>query len=305
MMPLHLHLYEDSFEEAKHPRGQPENKGQFAPASAHGTTGRTQPSGEALPEHIAKLRIPPAWTEVKYNPDPNGALLAVGKDAKGREQHLYSASFSGTQAEAKFRRIEELNNKFTQIKSENDANRQDKAKREVADVLMLIMATGIRPGSDKETLADKHAYGATTLEGKHVVSDENGVRLQFVGKKGVNIDIPVNDAKVASMLQSRAKHAGPGGKLFPKTTDGKLLGYVHSLDGGSFKTKDFRTLLGTRLAMREIKNFHTPRNAQSYKKQVMAIAKKVAQALGNTPAIALQSYISPEIFSRWRITAHV
>jgi DNA topoisomerase IB len=47
---------------------------------------RVNVDGSSLPKHIQKLRIPPAWKDVKYNPDPNGSLLASGKDAKGRQQ---------------------------------------------------------------------------------------------------------------------------------------------------------------------------------------------------------------------------
>lgn len=60
---------------------------------------------------------------------------------------------------------------------------------EPAKLAALIMSTGIRPGSESDTGAKVKAYGATTLEGRHVVTDSEGnTRLQFVGKKGVNID---------------------------------------------------------------------------------------------------------------------
>jgi len=297
------------WKESEHPRIQAGGSkgGQFTKAGGAGAGGkRTPEAGGELPQHIVKLRIPPAWTDVSYNEDPDGDLLVTGRDAKGRQQTIYSERFSKTQAEAKFRRIEELNNKFKQIQAENDENRKNPKTRDLANVLSLIMATGIRPGSEDDTLAAKKAYGATTLEGRHVVVSPSGeVRLQFVGKKGVDIDIPVSNSQVSSMLRIYSKRAGPSGQLFPGVSAGRLLSYVHGLDGGSFKTKDFRTLLGTSIAQKEVMRYQRPKDAKIYKKMVMAVAKKVSEALGNTPTIALQSYIAPEVFARWRMSAHV
>lgn len=311
-------IYADAAEwnEGDHPRGQPENAGQFArsssgrqrnfnKASQHGENGRVHESGAPLPAHIAALRIPPAWTNVEYNSDPDGALLVVGRDAKGREQRIYSPRFAGTQAEAKFRRIQELDRKFDRIYEQNEDARRDPRKRDVADSLALIMSTGIRPGSDEDTKAAKRAYGATTLEARHVHQDESGgVSLRFVGKKGVDLDIPIHDPDIARMLVNRARDAGaPGDRLFPEATASKLLDHVHSLNGGSFKTKDFRTLLGTRLASAAVKESRPPTSPVTYRKMVMEVAKKVAAALGNTPVVSLQSYIAPEVFSDWRVAA--
>jgi uncharacterized protein len=54
---------------------------------------RVQANGEALPEHIQKLKIPPAWTDVTYSSDPSAALLVSGKDSKGHPQAIYSEPF--------------------------------------------------------------------------------------------------------------------------------------------------------------------------------------------------------------------
>ena len=160
----------------------------------------------------------------------------------------------------------------------------------------------IRPGSEDDTGAEKKAYGATTLEGKHIIVEGNSVRLKFVGKKGVSLDLPVMDSATAEMLKQRKAQAGDDGQLFP-INEKMLLDHVHTLDGGGFKTKDFRTLLGTRTAMSEVAKQSVPKNMADYKKAVMAVAKVVSAKLGNTPVIALQSYINPAVFAEWRIAA--
>lgn len=248
------------------------------------------------------MTLPPAWTDVKINPDPGGALLAIGRDSKGRKQSVYSAEFTKTQAEAKFRRIEELNSKIEEIEQQNAKSRRSRNPKvkDSADCLHLIMKTGIRPGSDDDTGAEVQAYGATTLTADHVVKTKDGVVLNFVGKKGVKLKIPVTDPELASSLLRRAKTAGPGGKLFPNTNDRSLLAHTHTMDGGGFKTKDFRTHLGTSVAAEEVKKADAPKTAKEYKKMVLQVAKTVATQLGNTPVVSLQSYISPTVFSDWR-----
>jgi len=258
-------------------------------------------SGEDVPEHVAKLGIPPAWKNVRVAPGPEHDLQAIGEDSKGRPQRIYSDEATQRAADEKFARNTELLRKQGYIFEQNEANLKsaDHATRENAACMNLIQQTGIRPGSDTDTGAEKQAYGATTLLGRHVVVGGDGsVRLQFVGKKGVDLDIPVEDESTAKMLRERKAEYGDGGRLFD-TDDARLRDYSHTLDGGGFKPKDFRTLKGTNTAIAEIEK--QPQRAatlKEYKQRVMAIAKRVSERLGNTPAIALQSYINPSVFQR-------
>ena len=291
---------------ADHP-GRPGEVGGSAPGGGMSGTKvvdgvRVGADGTLLPDHIGELKIPPAWTGVAFNPDPDADLLVKGKDAKGRSQYIYSTKFQETQAAAKFARVKELGEKFDSIYKQNEANRGALEMRENADCLKVIMDTGIRPGSDKETGGKVKAYGATTLEGRHVVKVGGRVELQFVGKKGVKLKIPVMDKGSAAILLARAKKAGANGRLFDTDSD-TLSEYTHTMDGGGFKTKDFRTNIGTTTALKEISGMKRPVSLKEYKASVRKVAKVVAAKLGNTPTVALQSYIAPEVFSRWRLAA--
>jgi hypothetical protein len=84
------------FDESKHPRG---HGGEFS-ASGGLVAGIER---AAFPAHIQALKLPPAWTDVRINPDPGADLLAIGKDKKGRSQYVYSAKFQGDQAAQKFK----------------------------------------------------------------------------------------------------------------------------------------------------------------------------------------------------------
>jgi DNA topoisomerase-1 len=302
----------DEWSESDHPREKGgENGGQFtsgsgggssAPAKGQGALAPAPADRKKWPEHIKSLKLPPAWTDVRVSDDPKADLLAVGKDAKGRSQYVYSERFQNSQAEAKFARIKELDSKFGSIRKQNKSLQQSSAAREKdnADCAALIMAMGIRPGSESDTKAKVKAYGATTLEGRHVVEKGGAVYLEFTGKKGVAISLPVGDPKLAESLKERASRAGQGGKLFPNASEKTLLNHTHTLDGGGFKTKDFRTLLATRWASEQVKLGQPPKNEREYKKRVLDVAKHVSANLGNTPTVALQSYINPAVFAPWR-----
>lgn len=309
-----LIAFDKDFVESDHPRGKGEKGGEFVKKGSGGGGSsssskmtpvkvdkkgtRTSADGKALPPHIAAAKIPPAWTDVTYSSDPKAELLVKGKDSKGRVQYVYSEAHWTKMAEKKFARIDELGKKFDSIQKENEAKLK-KTKSEECLVLKLIMQTGIRPGSDEDTQAKVKAYGATTLQGRHVKVSKDGVVLNFIGKKGIENNIPVTDRELAKELAERSKKAGADGNLF-NTSGDSLLKYSSGLDGGGFKTKDFRTLLGTRSAMEEVKKGDPPSNEKEYKKRVKEVAKVVAGRLGNTWVVALQSYIAPAVFAEWK-----
>lgn len=259
------------------------------------------PNRRNLPAHIKALVLPPAWTRIQYNPDPDADLLAIGIDAKGRDQYVYSAKHAERQTVAKFARTREMAKQFAGMTRQA---KSDWAKHPEAQVASLIFATGMRPGSREDTQAAKKAYGATTLLAKHVHLEDGGVVLKFTGKSGKDLTIPVQDARIASMLQRRAK-AAKGGELFPEVTSASLRDYVRTLDGGSFTTKDIRTAVGTETAKRAMRDIATPTSAAAYKRATKAVGTAVSAVLGNTPTVALQSYIDPTIFARWRHAAKI
>lgn len=289
------------------PAGNPDG-GRFAACegmapATRGPDGWQMADGSPLPDHAPK-NIPPAWREVVVATDPDADLLVKGIDAKGRTQSVYSDNHTMRAAAAKFARVNELRAKQDEIDDEiaRDLTSTDKATREAAAALRLIRATGLRPGGEGDTGAEKQAYGATTLEGRHVKTSGGNVRLQFTGKKGVDLDIPVLDKGVAADLKARKLAAGAKGKVFD-TDAAALRDYTAGKDGGGFKPKDFRTAKGTSEAIAKIKKTPTPKDEKEYKKAVREVAKHVSEKLGNTPAIALQSYIDPTVFAVWRAKA--
>src|SRR5437870_666547 len=60
---------------------------------------------EKIVARIAKLRIPPAWRDVRIARSDAAPLQAVGVDKKGRVQYRYHNRFRAQRDEEKFKRV--------------------------------------------------------------------------------------------------------------------------------------------------------------------------------------------------------
>lgn len=296
---LFSELYK-AWDESKHPRRK---DGKFGTGTGVGTgvtrsvdTWRTPDGREASPALVARikeLRVPPAWRDVRVNPNHDAGLAAVGFDAKGRKTALYTAAHHEAQAVKKFHRLK----KFTALRdglvkrAETDAA----AGNDDAAAMLLISKTGMRIGSTRDTGAKVQAYGASTLEARHVKVEGQVTTLSFVGKKGVNIELTSIDPALAKMFKARLKGKGPRDKLF-NTSDAKVRDYMHSVGGKGFMPKDFRTYVATSTALDMARGMGVAAGEREFKKMRLEVAKRVSSLLGNTPAMAISSYIDPAVW---------
>src|SRR5207244_11151577 len=79
-------------------------------------------------------------------------------------------------------------------------------------------------------------------------------------------------------------------------TGRKLNDYIRRFMGAEFTAKDFRTWGGTleaAIAFAELGP--SPDTAQGQKRAVAAVMRRVADRLGNTPAVTPASYVSPAV----------
>lgn len=247
--------------------------------------------GKETAARVKSMKLPPAWTGVHVSLDPKSELQAVGRDAKGREQRIYSAEHWTKADREKFLRAKAM---VAAVSNLEAAIRRDCMERDEAAVLLLIRKTGFRIGGTADTKTSHKAIGASTLTNKHVKIEGDKITFSFTAKKGVRVNKTVNDKELADVLRTRLSRR----KLF-NTTDGKVREYLKEIDG-SFKVKDFRTLVANEVALKAISVLREPRNEKEFKKFQRAVAKTVARKLGNTAAVSLKSYISPEVFEPWK-----
>ena len=93
-----------------------------------------------------------------------------------------------------------------------------------------------------------------------------------------------------------------GGRVY-NLTNKQLNEYVKVYLGEEFSAKDFRTWGGTLLAAiylaeRAAKEGF-PDSEQEQKRSVTAVMRRVAERLGNTPAVTRESYVSPAVVEQY------
>jgi DNA topoisomerase-1 len=251
----------------------------------------------ASDEERRQLKVPPAWTSVHVASDPNAGLRVWALDAKGRGQYRYSDEHWAKQNEKKFARMKALHEKLPALDS---ALQRDVPTNDTAAAVLLMRTMGVRNGSETDTGAEKFAYGATNLRVRHVLVDGDDVTLDFDGKDGVHLTLPVRDEKVKAILRDRARGKGPDDRIF-NTNEVKTNAYLKRITGGDFKVKDLRTYVANSIALQVMATMPKPTTLAQFKKERLEVAKEVAAILGNTPAIALKSYISPAVFASWTV----
>lgn len=278
-------------------------RGEMATARREGTGKDARivmQDGRDAPTHVRPSMVPPKWTDVKVSIDPKAEVLVTARDAKGRPKMVTSESYDARSAAVKFGRVNEMIKEHDVIGAQIDKARKEPANKEEADAAWLMREQGTRPGSDADTKAKVKAYGATTLEARHVVEAPDGVRLQFIGKEGVAHDHLIRNPELAKMLVERKKAATNTDTKIFKTDDKKVRAFTATLDGGKFSPKDFRTSLATRMAIDHVKADPVPsKDQKEHEKRVKDVATRVSGVLGNKPAQALQSYIHPTAFASW------
>jgi DNA topoisomerase I len=258
-------------------------------------------------KHLAELKppIPPAWKKVGVSLHPENKVLAKGRDVKGRSQQLPPPGEEST--EVKMERIAGLEKNLPNVVKKVNADRKssDSKLAEKADLNALIIHTGVRVGSEKDTKAAKKATGATTLQGQHVKDDSKGLRLSFIGKDGVPNVHPITDPSLQKMVRTRAKKAGAGakGQLFPNTNEVHMLAYNKEVTGDhAAKTHDYRSVIANRVARHYVDTHTAPKDAKEYKKMLNEMGTEVSKHLNNKPTQSIKKYIDKRIYEKkWKI----
>jgi DNA topoisomerase-1 len=119
----------------------------------------------------------------------------------------------------------------------------------------------------------------------------------------------VVDPDLAAAMRQLLEIRGP--RVFKYESEGgicnltsrRLNDYVKIYLGEEFSAKDFRTWGGTLLAAiylaeRAAKDGH-PDSEREQKRSVSAVMRRVAERLGNTPAVTRESYVSPAVVEQY------
>jgi DNA topoisomerase I len=288
------------------------------------------PSGQPLRDprerrRIEALAVPPAWTEVWISPLANGHLQATGRDARGRKQYRYHLGWRAVRDETKFGRMvafgEALPRLRARLESDLALPRLPRAKV-LAAVVKLLETTLIRVGN-QEYARDNDSFGLTTMRSRHVDIAGATLRFRFRGKSGKEREVAITDRRLARVV--RACRELPGHELFQYVDESgerqavdsaDVNEYLRAVTGEDFTAKDFRTWGGTVLALAALRAAGAIRPAgeageasdaseaglargagreREARRAVVEAIKRVAEQLGNRPAICRKYYVHPAV----------
>ncbi len=258
---------------------------------------------EAQLARIRRLAIPPAYESVWICASPNGHLQATGRDARGRKQYRYHATWRAERDSGKFDRLLQFSKALPGLrrKVQQQLKEQDHSRELVlATIVRLLDTTLIRVGNDQYA-RENGSFGLTTLRNRHVRIQGDSLKLSFRGKSGVPHAVEVKEPRVLRVVR-RCLHL-PGQELFQyRGEDGELHAvgsgdvndFLDSLCPERFTAKDFRTWHGSVLALDTLRKFCGAAGASFTLKQLLA---EVAQNLGNTPAVCRKAYVHPDVLA--------
>jgi DNA topoisomerase I len=259
-------------------------------------------------ERIRALAIPPAWKDVWISPSPRTKLQATGIDAAGRKQYLYHPAYRARQEQAKYDKLIRFAEKLPQLReamSEHVALDGMPEQKVAAVAVRLINLGWFRVGGERYAKTSR-TFGITTLRKSHVSVRGSRIAFRYRGKHSIMIHSAIVDPELASVLKQLI--AQPGTRLFKfETDDGsycnldqrRLNAYIREHLGREFSAKDFRTWGGTLIAAVELAQKELPETERAAKKRIAEVMRTVGEKLGNTPAVARSSYVSPAVVEQY------
>ena len=257
---------------------------------------------------IKGLAIPPAWTDVWICPDPRGHLQATGRDARRRKQYRYHSRWREVRDAVKYDRMLAFAAALPKIREQTDRDLERPGmprEKVLAAIVRLLEETRIRVGNE-EYRKENGSFGLTTLRNRHAEVIGADVHFSFRGKSGKLHRVDLQDRRLARIVKRFLEI--PGQELFQfldESGEAKPIdsadanAYLRDISGEDFTAKDFRTWAGTILAARFLRETITRPNTRGARKQLVRAIARVADELGNTPAVCKKGYVHPAVIAAY------
>ena len=268
-------------------------------------------------ERIAKLVVPPAWTDVSISASASSAVQAIGRDRAGRWQYLYSEKQTRRREERKRAQLLAFLRALPSMRARlaQDMRREGLGRERVLATMGRLLLRGfLRPGSQVYA-KENGTYGLATLRPKHVRVRGRRITLSYPGKGGKAQVREIDDAAAARVVRALLRDPGPevfryrnGGDAWINVRRRNLNSYLREISGARITAKDFRTWAGTLFGACALARagYPEPPSARAIKRSVAGAMRETSELLGNTPAVCRASYVSPgilEAFERGRVLA--
>ena len=263
---------------------------------------------DAALERIDSLRIPPAWRDVRISPRPHAKLQATGIDSAGRMQYLYHPDFRARQEQAKFDKLIRFAERLPELRDamgEHMSLEPLEPEWTAALAVRLINLGWFRVG-DERYVKKFRTFGITTLRKSHVKVRGSRITFCFRAKHRALVRTALVDAELAAAI--RELRSVKGGRVLFRYRNGdglcnltgrRLNDYIQDHMGEEFTAKDFRTWGGTLLAAIALAEHGVAESETEAKRVIASVMRNVGERLGNTPAVARASYVSPAVVEQY------
>ena len=267
-------------------------------------------SDAATRARVDALSIPPAWRDVWICADERGHLQATGVDGAGRRQYLYHPDWHRQRARRKFNAMVDFARALPELRAAVDRDlRGDPQGREaVLAAMTRLLDRGFFRIGCEEYAERNETYGLATLLRDHATVSGEVVAFDYPAKHGLRRVQHVVDSVSADLVRSLKRRRGGGPELFAHKLGGRwcdvksadVNAYLKARTGLDVSAKDFRTWHATVLAAVAVAvSAPAARTNTARKRAVARAVGEVAEYLGNTPAVARNSYIDPRVFDRF------
>lgn len=264
-------------------------------------------------------KVPNNWRDVQFNEswdqgdktisdDLYDGLIAVGTDQQGNTQYWYDDRAKVIRDNKKWSEDGSATKTLEHLDEISDVIRRDMHDNDAAAALGMQLLLGLRIGGKTSKVKkdpNQVAYGASSLQARHISFDGDKTILDFDAKKGVHIHLETADPTVRELMQERLKTRSGNDPIFNTTAPAVRTyfgGVQKEIGVDGLHPHNLRHAFATTLAKNLIANYPAPRSAAEAATVKKAVAKQVAAALGNNPNEAIKSYIDPKVWDLLKVT---
>lgn len=268
---------------------------------------------ETLVTRIKDLAIPPAWREVWICPDANGHIQATGIDEAGRKQYLYHEQWTSRRSAEKFDSMLKFSAVLPRLRRtvSHDLDEDEAARsRVLAGAVRLIDLGHFRIGNEQYAEENSTFGVATILKSQVRLADEDdGVEFSYPAKGSQERNLTIHDRQIRGLSEKLLRRrSGPEdflvyreGRDWIDVRSEDVNDYIQEHAGDEFSAKDFRTWHGTvTAAVHLASSGPPPKSSRAREKVIREAIEAVAEELGNTAAVARDSYVDSRILDRYR-----
>lgn len=267
------------------------------------------PVAATVRERIDALVIPPAWKQVWICPYENGHIQAFGTDVAGRRQYLYHERWRAERDEEKHDRVLAMASRLPAWRQQvqDDLVRRGAGRCRVEAVALRLLDRAVFRVGGEEYAEENGTHGVATLLRSHVRISGDVLTFDYPAKGGIRRVVAVDDADLATAVRALRRVPSESGRLLVYR-DGDAVRELHADDvnarfkelaGDDCSAKDLRTWNATVLAAAAFAEQNPPAGDRARAHAEAEVMRRVAEELGNTPAVARGSYVDPRVVTAY------